>query len=201
MDVLDPFFEATQLTEGERTVTISFALPSVLSLIKQLQDMIDKQQLKFCSSLCNGLLKSLRTRFSGMLTRMQMNAQPDVDVNSMPYGSDIYIIAAHFDTRFKFQWVESYVDPNQEQVQALVAKLNNIVRALFVESTNAFRKRITSAQDAVASTSSASDVACEPPPAKKFKLFATSTTARSNRATHSSISLSAQMNKYISTEC
>jgi len=42
-DILDPSLEATQLTEGEITVTISFALPSVLSLITQLQDMVDKQ--------------------------------------------------------------------------------------------------------------------------------------------------------------
>ena len=31
--VLDPFLEATQLTEGEKVVTISFALPFVLSLL------------------------------------------------------------------------------------------------------------------------------------------------------------------------
>ena len=37
--------------------------------------------------------------------------------------------------------------------------------------------------------------------AEKSELFATSTTARSNSATHSSVSLSAQMNKYISIEC
>jgi len=90
VEILDPLLEATQLTEGEITVTISFALPSVLSLIMQLQDMVDKQQLKFCSALCKGLLKSLRTRFSGMLRRMEVDAQPNVDVNSLPYGSDIY---------------------------------------------------------------------------------------------------------------
>jgi len=44
VDILNPFLEATQLTEGEKVVTISFAMPSVMSLMKQLQEMIDKQQ-------------------------------------------------------------------------------------------------------------------------------------------------------------
>jgi len=50
--------EATQLTEGEKVVTVSFAVPSVMSLIKQLQEMVDKQQLKFCNPVCNALLSS-----------------------------------------------------------------------------------------------------------------------------------------------
>jgi len=41
---------------------------------------------------------------------MQVHLQPDVDINSLPFGSDIYITTAFFDPHFKFQWVETYVD-------------------------------------------------------------------------------------------
>jgi len=118
------------------------------------------------------------------------------------YGSDIYVIAAYFDPRFKFQWVESFVKLNQEQLQTLVAELNIIVRS-FVESTNAFYKRVTSssAKDAGASTSSTADAGCEPPPTKKSKLFATCTTAKSNCTDTTLASVAAQMNKYSSIEC
>ena len=140
VEVLDTFLKATQLTEGEKVVTISFALPSVLSIVKQLQDMIDKQQLKFCNVLCKELLRSLCRRFQGMLMRMQVHVQQD-DINStcMPFSSEIYITATFFDPRFKFQWLESYVDLTPDEVPTLLTKLNNIVR-VFVESTNALYK-------------------------------------------------------------
>ena len=114
------------------------------------------------------------------------------------YGSDIYVIAAYFDPRFKFQWVESCVKLNQEQLQTLVAELNIIVRS-FVESTNAFYKRVTSssAKDAGASTSSTADAGCEPPPTKKSKLFATCTTVKSNSTGTTLASVAAQMNNTV----
>ena len=59
--------------------------------------MVDKQQLNFCNPV-------------GMLLRMQVDPQVDFDINSLPFGSDICIIAAFVDPRFKFQWVETYVD-------------------------------------------------------------------------------------------
>ena len=47
MDLLDPFLEATSLTEGDEVVTITYALPSVLALINHLQN--SKRNLRYLS--------------------------------------------------------------------------------------------------------------------------------------------------------
>ena len=195
VEVLDTFLEATQLTEGEKVVTISFALPSVLSIVKQLQDMIDKQQLKFCNALRKELLRSLRRRFKGMLMRMQVQVQQD-DINSMPFSSDIYIIATFFDPRFKFQWLESYVDLTPDEVPTLLTKLNNLVR-VFVESTNALYKGSCSTAESLTAATTSS----EPPPLKKSKLFGcnSTTTAQSNANELSTVA--SQLTKYVSIDC
>jgi len=88
--------------------------------------MVDKQQLNFCNPV-------------GMLLRIQVDPQVDFDINSLPFGSDICIIAAFVDPRFKFQWVETYVDLHQDEVQALLTNLHSVVRAL-VETTDALYK-------------------------------------------------------------
>ena len=49
-EVLDPFLEATTLTEGDKVITISYALPSVLALVSHLQDV--QPQLKYCNPMC-----------------------------------------------------------------------------------------------------------------------------------------------------
>jgi len=102
-------------------------MPSVMSLMKQLQEMIDKQQLKFCNPVCNALLSSLRRRFSGMLIRLQLHSEVSVDVNSLPFGSDIYVIASFFDPHFKFNWVSDSVDLPADDVQTLQSKLHTVV--------------------------------------------------------------------------
>src|ERR1700761_7752003 len=94
-EMLDPFLEATCLTEGEQVVTISYVLPSVLSLVRYLQDI--KPRLKHCNPLCNALLSSLHQRFRGMLHRLHLSTTDCVnDVAHLPYSSDIYIIATFF---------------------------------------------------------------------------------------------------------
>jgi len=54
-------------------VTITFALPSVLALIKHLRGI--KHQLKYSSSICYALLASMTTRFDGMLQRVQVTKE------------------------------------------------------------------------------------------------------------------------------
>ena len=60
IDILDPFLEATSLTEGDKVATISFVLPSVLGLINHLTDL--KLRIKFCGSICSALLASMMKR-------------------------------------------------------------------------------------------------------------------------------------------
>ena len=64
IDILDPFLEATHLTESEKSVSISFALPSILSLITHLNEMLRPQRLKYCSPIAKALLVSIKKRFN-----------------------------------------------------------------------------------------------------------------------------------------
>ena len=45
-DILKPFAQATDLTQGEKCVTVSAVLPSVLSLNNHLEKL--KQQVGYC---------------------------------------------------------------------------------------------------------------------------------------------------------
>jgi hypothetical protein len=120
VDILDPFLEATCITEGDKVVTISYALPSVLALIQHLQAV--KQRLKFCNPICLALLASMNTRFDGMLKRVQvpMHERMADDITVLvPFRSDIYIIAAFFDPKFKLKWIDNGLKLNDKDKEDL----------------------------------------------------------------------------------
>ena len=98
IEILDPFLEATSLTEGNKVATISYVVPSVLSLINHLQD--ERPRVKYCTPICYSLLASMNNRFDGILQRCQVPIkQRGSDINSLPYGSEIYILSAFFDPK------------------------------------------------------------------------------------------------------
>jgi hypothetical protein len=108
-EVLDPFLEATQYTEGEKVATLGFALPSALSLQHHLQELLSQNRLKHCNPVCNNLLASVRVRFAGMLKRVSspVNIQTlETDVTGLPFGSSIYPIAAFVEPKFKLLWID-----------------------------------------------------------------------------------------------
>ena len=112
VDILEPFLEATTLTEGDKVVTLSFALPSVVALIRHLRELQQSQRVKVCSPICKALLTSLNQRFEGMLRRIHLintrqGEQDDSVTDSvLPYGADIYVIATFFDIRFRLMWID-----------------------------------------------------------------------------------------------
>lgn len=123
VDVLDPFLEATVVTEGEKVATISKALPSVLSLHSHLKEMLQQQRLKYSTPVAKALLTSLKTRFSGMFKRLQGGAtshEGDMDViTNMPFGSDIYVISTFFDPQFRLEWIDKELDMEQDEKNSL----------------------------------------------------------------------------------
>ncbi|XP_029907285.1 zinc finger BED domain-containing protein 4-like [Myripristis murdjan] len=70
VDILKPFGEATDLTQGERVVTISAVVPSVLSLNHHLEKL--KPQVRFLSGLVRSLQASLNKRFLGIFINVKM---------------------------------------------------------------------------------------------------------------------------------
>jgi hypothetical protein len=126
VDLLEPFLEATSVTEGEDVVTITFALPSVLSLINHLQN--SRQQLKYCGTIADALLASMKQRFDGILQRVQVAKADRVpDISSLSYGSDIYIISAFFDPKFRLQWIDHELQLSDEHKEGLKNEITGTV--------------------------------------------------------------------------
>lgn len=116
VDLLDPFLEATSLTEGDKVVTISFAMPSVLALIRHLHDI--RSRLKYCIPVCTALLAAMSLRFNGMLKRVQSASDFSVtDVSSLSFTSDVYLISTVFDPKFRLKWIDNelHVDDRRKE--------------------------------------------------------------------------------------
>ncbi|KAI7799123.1 hypothetical protein IRJ41_019299 [Triplophysa rosa] len=117
VDILKPFGEATDLTQGEKVVTISAVVPSILSLNHHLEKL--KPQIRFLSSLVRSLQASLNKRFLGIFVNVKMARTQDGI--TAPYSDPVYLKAAALDPSFSLLWVEPHVLVNRD-IKAEVAQ-------------------------------------------------------------------------------
>lgn len=82
VEVLEPFEEATDMVQGDKHVSISLALPSVLGLRKHLAEVITHQ----CTGIVTGLSQALDRRLAGILE------------------DPLYVTATTLDPQFKLSW-------------------------------------------------------------------------------------------------
>ncbi|KAJ8393227.1 hypothetical protein AAFF_G00062990 [Aldrovandia affinis] len=110
-----PFAEATDLTQGEKIVTVSAVLPCVLSLNHHLKKL--KQQVRFLGSIVKSLQGSLKKRFWGIFVNIRMSAAAPGE-ESLPFTDPLYIRAAVLDPAFSMMWLHHDVlvndDPKNE---------------------------------------------------------------------------------------
>lgn len=117
VDILKPFGEATDLTQGEKVVTISAVVPSVLSLNHHLEKL--KPQVRFLSGLVRCLQASLNKRFLGIFINVKMARTQDGI--TAPFSDPVYLKAAALDPAFSLLWVEPHVLVNRD-IKAEVAQ-------------------------------------------------------------------------------
>lgn len=117
VDILKPFGEATDLTQGEKVITISAVVPSVLSLNHHLEKL--KPQVHFLSGLVRGLRASLKKRFLGIFINVKM-AQSQEGITT-PFSNTVYLKAAALDPAFCMLWIEPHVLVNHD-IKAEVAQ-------------------------------------------------------------------------------
>lgn len=99
-DLLEPFSDATDLTEGDQQVTISMVVPTVLDLKNHLLKM--ELQMPQVGAVVRALKKSLEKRFSGIFRRIRMEEEdPDE-----PFSHRIYFLATMLDPQFGLTWVD-----------------------------------------------------------------------------------------------
>ena len=125
VQILMPFHEATLCLQGEKQVTVSLVVPSILSLNRHLQET----QSRFCDSLVIQLQQSIRHRFSGIFERL---CSPQA--KSGPYGQDIYFLAAILDPRFGLKWTERDIQLSEEERSALETAMKGKTTYIFVWS-------------------------------------------------------------------
>ena len=106
-----PFHQAADLTEGEKVVTLSAALPSVLSLNSHLLRMLNTT--RHLLGLVTALQKSLQSRFEGMFVNVKMDDSSELAVD-LPFGDTIYLTSALLDPSFCLFWLEQNVQGPDE---------------------------------------------------------------------------------------
>lgn len=125
VDIMNPFGEATDLTQGEKIVTISSVVPSVLSLNHHLEKL--KPQVRFLSSLVRSLQVSLKKRFGGIFINVKM-ATLTQDGTTAPFSDPVYLKAAALDPAFSLMWIDHHVlvslEVKAEVLQHVKGKLN-----------------------------------------------------------------------------
>ncbi|XP_035478434.1 zinc finger BED domain-containing protein 4-like [Scophthalmus maximus] len=110
VDILKPFGEATDLTQGDKVITISAVVPSILPLNHHLEKL--KPQVCFLS----GLVRSLQASLSWNLHQRE-NGQD----TTAPFSDPVYFKAAALDPAFSLLWLEPHVLVNRD-VKAEVAQ-------------------------------------------------------------------------------
>lgn len=103
-NILTPFQEATNMTQGENVVTISFVVPSVLALNHHLETLKQAGHLK---GLAKALQMSLKRRFQGIFINVQM--ETNTDGTPAPFSDPVYLKAAALDPAFSLQWVQPHL--------------------------------------------------------------------------------------------
>ncbi|CAK6977231.1 zinc finger BED domain-containing protein 4-like [Scomber scombrus] len=99
--ILAPFSEATDLTEGEKAVTISMVVPTVLDLHTHLLKM-EETRIQ-CRPIVKALRQSLMRRFSGIFAKTNMTEDSG---GEEPFSHNVYFLATMLDPQFGLNWVD-----------------------------------------------------------------------------------------------
>lgn len=154
VDILAPFLQATDLTQGEKVVTLSAALPCVLSLNSHLISMLN--MTRHLVGLVKALQKSLQRHFQGIFVNVRTDDSAQLAVD-LPFGDMVYM-SALLDPSFCLFWLE----------QDVLAPdgVKEMVKEMIIDLVLAETRKVT-----IPESSSGEDDQDEPPPAKTPRLF------------------------------
>ncbi|XP_016407175.1 zinc finger BED domain-containing protein 4-like [Sinocyclocheilus rhinocerous] len=188
--ILGPFAEATELTEGEKIITISMVVPTVLDLNTHLIQMDSPKSL--CRPLIRALRESLQQRFSGIFIALHM-AEPEDHSFDAPFSHEIYAQAAMLDPQFGMSWVDMDVRTSGSTVA--IKRLREEVRksltdCLIAEAEKADLENIHAREGPTA------EPPHSPPNSKIPRLLAKYKTHKKKHSTPTEASIVTQVMKY-----
>ncbi|XP_073473983.1 uncharacterized protein [Aquarana catesbeiana] len=119
-----PFGEATDLSQGEKLVTISAVVPCILSLNHHLEN--HKESVRYLGGLICSLQESLQRLFEGIFVNVRM-ADEQNDVATLPFSDPLYLIAAVLDPSFGTMWLTHDVLTTENVKEAVSAMIKNLI--------------------------------------------------------------------------
>lgn len=137
VEILSPFLQATDLLQGDKVVTISAVVPSVLSLNHHLQRLQGSRD-RYLMPMIKALQKSLKHRFTGVFinarlmpkpkpscqTQTQQSAKPDAEE---PFSDKVYLLSALLDPTFAMMWIDTDVLVEEKEKASLKVSLKGIL--------------------------------------------------------------------------
>ena len=125
-EVLSPFLEATNLTQGEYILTITSVVPTVLALNTHLNQC--KSTIKNLKPMIDALKSALWDRFNGIFANCFLPSDRCFDDNAQqkPFGEPIYFMACTLDPNFTYKWLID-VDATPRTKDALRARIKGKV--------------------------------------------------------------------------
>lgn len=122
--ILAPFAEATDLTQGDKMVTISCIVPAVLSLAKILNNLTQMRQgiqgnsLTF-TNLVSDLIHGLHERFQGIFTNLDIPV-PDglhklVASRDLQFDDEMFLMASALDPMYAYHWLDDHPGSYEEK--------------------------------------------------------------------------------------
>ncbi|CAM4687846.1 unnamed protein product [Leuciscus chuanchicus] len=185
--LLEPFSEATDLTEGDTVFTISMVVPTVLDLRTHLIKM--ELHLPQIVTIVRAMKKSLEKRFSGIFRRISM----DEGDPEQPFNHRIYFLAAMLDPQFGLGWADLDVQ-NGETGPTLKRFRDDLKKSLTDLLSTEVDRDATAAPIAEDTEESHSD---SPPPLKHQRLLSRYKAFKLQRSTTQNSSINAQISKYL----
>ena len=125
VDILEPFAEATDMTQGDSTITVSCVVPVVLSLRKMLREKVG--QVRSFQPLVRALLASLEDRFNDILKKLDIETTVTVKARVLSFDDDVFMMAAALDPKFAFHWLQDHPGDVQHQ-EALRQKITGFLK-------------------------------------------------------------------------
>ncbi|XP_030599481.1 zinc finger BED domain-containing protein 4-like isoform X2 [Archocentrus centrarchus] len=186
--VLAPFSEATDLTEGEKSVTISMVVPTVLDLNTHLLKMEETRMQ--CRPLVAALKQSLMKRFSGIFIKINMAKESG---REQPFNHNVYFFATMLDPQFGLSWVD--LDVTNGGNAASVKKFREELKKTLTDTLIFEVENMMDSKDETGSEARNVDPASDSPPAKCPRLLSRYK-AHKKRSSVQDSSIVTQISKY-----
>ncbi|XP_017263504.1 zinc finger BED domain-containing protein DAYSLEEPER-like [Kryptolebias marmoratus] len=187
--VLSPFAEATELTQGETSVTISMVVPTVLDLNTHLLKMEETRMQ--CQPLVRALQQSLAKRFSGIFTKTNMAKDSG---REEPFNHDVYFFATMLDPQFGLSWVDLDVTNRGNAVS--VKKFRDELKKTLTDTLILGVENMTDSTDDKCSEARNVDPTSDSPPVKCPRLLSRYKAHKKHRSSVQDSSIATQLTKY-----